>query len=166
MYKHDLGINIQLPNMDRREECQWINQWQPWWVCSTFEETDDVTQAWSKMYDSIVEEHVKTRKAKICKDSLPWVDGQMRKLMNKRYKLLKQCDGTEKTSAQWTEYRKVKNKVTKMMRQAESKYWHDQFSEAASTQDFWKTYRKATKKTINTRIGPLTSKDGKEITDD
>ena len=86
--------------------------------------------------------------------------------MNKRYKLLKQCDGTEKTSAQWTEYRKVKNKVTKMMRQAEAKYWHDQFSEAASTQDFWKTYRKATKKTINTRIGPLTSKDGKEITDD
>ena len=123
----------------------------PWWVCLTFEETDDVTQAWSKMYDSIVEEHVKTRKAKICKDSLPWVDGQMRKLMNKRCKLLKQCDGTEKTSAQWTEYRKVKNKVTKMMRQAEAKYWHDQFSEAASTQDFWKTYWKATKKT---RITP------------
>ena len=73
---------------------------------------------------------------------------------------------TEKTSAQWTEYRKVKNKVTKMMRQAEAKYWHDQFSEATSTQDFWKTYRKATKKTINTRIGPLTSKDGKEVTDD
>ena len=80
------------------------------------------------MYDSIVEEHVKTRKAKIWKACLPWVDGQMRKLMNKRYKLLKQCDGTEKTSAQWTEYRKVKNKVTKMMRQAEAKYWHDQFT--------------------------------------
>ena len=118
----------------------------PWWVCSTFEETDDVTQAWSKMYDSIVEEHVKARKAKIRKDSLPWVDGQMRKLMNKRYKLLKQCDGTEKTSAQWTEYRKVKNKVTKMMRQAEAKYWHDQLSEAASTQDFRKTYRKQQKR--------------------
>ena len=120
----------------------------PWWVCSTFEETDDVTQAWSKMYDSIVEEHVKTRKAKIRKDSLTWVDGQMRKLMNKRYKLLKQCDGTEKTSAQWTEYRKVKNKVTKMMRQAEAKYWHDQLVRQLLHKTFGKLIGKQQKRLL------------------
>ena len=54
----------------------------PWWVCSTFEVADDVTYAWSTMYDGIMTEHIKKLKAKIRTDSLPWVDSCIRKLMN------------------------------------------------------------------------------------
>ena len=36
-----------------------------WWVCSTFEDVDNVTYAWSTMYDRIVTQHIKERKAKI-----------------------------------------------------------------------------------------------------
>ena len=61
-----------------------------WWVCSTFEDVDDVTHAWSTMYDGIVTEYNNKRKAKIRTNALPWVDTCIRKLMNGRYELFKQ----------------------------------------------------------------------------
>ena len=111
-------------------------------------------------------EHIKKRKAKMQTNSLPWVDSCIRKLMNRRYKLLKQCDGTDKTTDSWKEYRKARNQVTSMMRKAETKYWQEQFKEAMAAQELWKVYRKATKNKINTRISPLKSFHRKTITED
>jgi len=66
----------------------------PWWVCSTFDDIDDITWAWDRMYNDIVKSQVTSRKAKVRKCSLPWMNGEIQKEMNKRYKLLKACDGT------------------------------------------------------------------------
>ncbi|CAH3137642.1 unnamed protein product, partial [Pocillopora meandrina] len=66
----------------------------PWWVCSTFEDLDDITWAWNCMYNIIASSHIPLRKAKVRKNSLPWMNSEIRKEMNKRYKLLKACDGT------------------------------------------------------------------------
>ena len=75
--------------------------------------------------------------------------------MNQRYKLLRSCDRTDKTSGTWSEYRKVKNEVNKLIRKAEARYWKKQFDEADSPQDFWKTVNKTRKKKVSTRVGPL-----------
>ena len=75
--------------------------------------------------------------------------------MNQRYKLLRSCDGTDKISGTWSEYRKVKNKVNKVMKKAEARYWKKQFDEAESPQDFWKIVNKTRKKKISTRVSPL-----------
>ena len=80
--------------------------------------------------------------------------------MNQRYKLLRPCDGTDKTSGTWSEYRKVKNKVNKLIRKAEARYWKKQFDEGESLQDFWKIVNKTRKKKVSTRVGPL--RQGKE----
>ena len=70
----------------------------PWLVCSTFDDLDDITWAWDCMYNDIVKSHVTSRKAaKVRKCSLPWMNGEIQKEMNKRYKLLKGCDGTSST---------------------------------------------------------------------
>ena len=53
-----------------------------------------------------------------------------------------------------------------MMRKAETKYWREQFKEATAAQGFWKVYRKAAKRKINTRIDPQKSFQGETITDD
>ena len=53
-----------------------------------------------------------------------------------------------------------------MIRKTETKYWREQFKEATVAQELWKVYRKATKKKINTHIGPLKSFQGETITDD
>ena len=73
---------------------------------------------------------------------------------------------TKQLTEAWKEYRKVRNQVTTMIKKAETKYWQEQFKEATAAQEFWKVYRKATKKYTNTRIGPLKSLQGETITDD
>jgi hypothetical protein len=97
--------------------------------------------------------------AKIRKESLPWISGDIRKEMNKRYKLLKICDGKEKTSATWDEYKKSRNKVARMLRKAESTYWHNQFQKAKNPRDFWNIVNKIQNKSYNKhkRIGPCST---------
>ena len=59
----------------------------PWWVANIFDETDDVTYCFQTFYN-IIKEQVKARKAKVKTKSLPWVNGDVRKVMNKRYRAL------------------------------------------------------------------------------
>ena len=70
----------------------------PWWVTSLFDDIDDVTHAWELLFKDVLDTHIPTRTAKIRKESLPWVTGEIRKEMNKRYKVLRKCDGTSNTS--------------------------------------------------------------------
>ena len=82
---------ITVKNYKRLDEKAFKNDIEnaPWWVCTTFDDIDDMTWCWSKMYESIVDVHIKKRRAKIRSDSLPWIDSQIRKMMNYRYKLLR-----------------------------------------------------------------------------
>ena len=54
----------------------------PWWACSTSNDIDDMTWCWSKKYESIVEDHIKERKAKIKSNSSPWIDSKIRKIID------------------------------------------------------------------------------------
>ena len=101
----------------------------PWWVCSIFDYLDDITWASDCIYNDIVKSHVTSRKAKVRKCSLPWMNGEIRKEMNKRYKFLKGCDGTSSTQKTWADYKAARNKVTKMLRSAEAQYWLNKFAE-------------------------------------
>ena len=102
----------------------------PWWVCSTFEDIDDITWAWDRMYKNIEIDYITLRKAKVRTCSLPWMNREIRKEMNKRYKLLKACDGTPSTQKTWADYKTARNKVTKMLRRAEAQYWKNKFEES------------------------------------
>ena len=69
----------------------------PCWICTTFQDIDDIAWSWEIMYKDIESYHIKKRKARVRSEPLPWVNGNIRKLMNQRYKLLRSCDGTGKT---------------------------------------------------------------------
>ena len=138
----------------------------PWWVCSTFEDLDDITWAWNCMYNVIASSHIPLRKAKVRKNSLPWMNSEIRKEMNKRYKLLKACDGTPATNKLWVDYKSSRNKVSKMLRRAEAQYWKKKFTETKDSKSFWKTVNEATGKPKNKHIGPLRDANNKEITND
>ena len=104
----------------------------PWWVCSTF---DDIGH-WDCMNNDIVKSHVTSRKAKVRNRSLPWMNGKIQKEMNKRYKLLKACDGTPSTQNTWAEYKAARNLVIKMLRSAEAQYWKNKFAESQDSRSF------------------------------
>ena len=126
----------------------------PWWVCSTFEDLDDITWAWNCMYNVIANNHIPLRKAKVRKHSPPWMNSEIRKEMNKRYKLLKACDGTPSTNNLWADYKSSRNKVSKMLRCAEAQYWKKKLLESKDSKSFWKTVNEATGKLKNKHIGP------------
>lgn len=143
-------------NFDK-QSFQRVLQESPWWITSIFDDLDDVTNAWDLLFKDILNAHIPTRMAKTRKESLPWMTSEIRKEMNRRYRLLKKCDGTAKTSNTWEEYKKSRNKVTKMLREAETAYWQKQFKNAKNPSDFWNLVNKIQNKNHNKhkRIGPL-----------
>ena len=54
-----------------------------------FDDVDDVANAWELLYKSVMDDYVTERIAKVRTDSLPWFTTDLRKLLNKRFKLLK-----------------------------------------------------------------------------
>ena len=94
----------------------------PWSVTSVFDDIEDTNSVWNDMYQAVLKGHVKTRKVKVRSNSLPWMNSILRKMMNRRYKLLIAAQKTEKGSKK---------------RKAKELYWKDNFSKANSSKEFW-----------------------------
>ena len=118
------------------------------------------------MYNEVKDSHIKRRKGKIRTDSLPWVNSEKRKLMKLRYKLLKKCKRTPRTSREWQEYKRLKNYITEIRRKASSNYWRKEFQDASCSQDFWKTYKRVTQKNSTSRTGRINDQNGGLATND
>ncbi|KAL9972248.1 hypothetical protein ACROYT_G018519 [Oculina patagonica] len=68
----------------------------PWHTCNIFDDIDDNYWLAESLYKDLSKEFLKTRKAKIRDKSLPWMNSDIRKLMNKRYKLLVKAQASNK----------------------------------------------------------------------
>ena len=135
----------------------------PWWICSIFDEIDDVTWAWETMFKDVVDSYVTKRLVKIRQHSLPWMNSEIRKAMNKRYKLLKLCDGTPNTNQYWEEYKSARNQVTALLRSAETQYWKERFDKANNSSMFWKTVHSISGSQKSSRIGPVKDENSLEV---
>ena len=92
----------------------------PSWVCSSFEDLDDITWTWQQMYKALINAHAPFRAVKVTRNSLPWVDRSIRKEMNKSFKLLKRCKGSLDTVDYWLKYKAQRNRVNTLLRKAEA----------------------------------------------
>ena len=86
-------------------------------------------------------EFVPVRKVKTKKTGLPWMNGKLRKLMNKRMKTLQKYSKT-KDKDDWTTYVRLQNQVKSELRKTEAKYWTKRFDETNDPKDFWALVRK------------------------
>ena len=118
------------------------------------------------VYKDIVNTHIPTCLAKVRKCSLPWINSEIHKAMNNRYKLLKLCNGTLATLNNWQEYKQARNRVTNLLHSAETQYWREKFTEANNPRTFWKTVGRITGKRKHSIIGPISDENGLEILDD
>ena len=55
----------------------------------------NIVWVWEHLVNDVVNCHVSTRRVKAIQRSLPWMNNEIRKAMNKRYKLLRLCDGSQ-----------------------------------------------------------------------
>ena len=116
---------------------------------------DDVTWAWETMFKDVIDSHIPTRLVKTRQHSPPWMNSEIRKAMNKRYKLLKSCDGKPETKQYWEEYKLILIQGTALLRSAESKYWKEKFTKANNSSTFWKTVHSIPGMQRSSRIGPI-----------
>ena len=79
-------------------------------MCNTFDEVDDKYWLLQYMYNEIASEHLQKRKAKVKINSLPWINGEVTKLMNKRYKQLRKAQTTN-YPVDWKLYKDLRNEV-------------------------------------------------------
>ena len=137
----------------------------PWSAIEAFEDVDDVAWAWETLYKDIISEHIPQRRVKTRSDNLPWMNSHIRKIMNKRYKVLKRAKQT-RSAEHWAEYKKLRNQVTKLLRESEANYWRQEFKNTKCSKDFWKLVSTITHKKKPSTIGPLKDDQGTIITDD
>ena len=139
----------------------------PWHICSVFEDVDDNYWIMEKLYKDVAKDFLPTRTVKVKTNSLPWVDGNIRKLMNQRYRKLQKAQRT-KDPKDREEYIKLRNKVNIELRKAESLYWKRLLEEKENgSKDFWKIVKKMTGRENKVkRIGPIQNEMEELIYDD
>ena len=138
----------------------------PWSIFDIFYDIDDDRLwAWEYIYNAVSSEHIKVRKIKTKIKKLPWITSQIRKAMNKCFKLLKKYKNT-KDKTVWKEYKREKNRIRIMLRNKELKYWKGQFAQAKNSYEFWKIIQEIQGKSSNKSISTLKDGDGNIITDD
>ena len=62
-----------------REELNTTFEQAPWRIGSIFDEVEDTVHTFELLYRDVINDHVKTRTAKVRTNSLPWVTRDIRK---------------------------------------------------------------------------------------
>lgn len=110
-------------------------------------------------------DYIPQRRVKIRSESLPWMNSHIRKTTNKRYRTLKRAKESGSKDL-WDEYKKLRNEVTKLLRDAEANYWSQEFQNTESSKDFWKLVSRITHKKKLNNIGPIADDQSYMILDD
>eukprot|EP00794_Sanderia_malayensis_P004136 gene4136-4689_t len=138
----------------------------PWWVISSFEDIDDAVYCWETMYKDVLNEFISNRLAKTRQNNLPWVNREIKKAMNLRYKTLLKWQRNRSNNKLREEYKVLRNKINIMLRKAEAEYWKDQFNKSNSSREFWQIVNKMKGKSKTNNIQALKNDDGDLVTED
>ena len=137
----------------------------PWNACTALESLEDSTWAWEQLFKSVLNKHVKIRKAKVKSNSLLWMNSAVRKEMNIRYKLLKRAQKSL-SPENWKRYKRQRNYVTSLCKKTEAQYWKTKFENSENATTFWRTVKEMQGKRGKTSIGPLKDEYGNLLKED
>ena len=113
----------------------WELEQVPWSVCSAFDDVNDSLWAYNNLYQNVAKDYIPERKVKVRHKSLPWINSEIRKLMNQRFAALNKYKRT-KNGSDWNAYKKLRNKVTKQLKIGLAEYWKKSFKEAKNVKSF------------------------------
>jgi len=117
---------------------------------------DDNLWLAESVYKNVSNDFLKTRKSKLRKNTLPWMNSKIRKLMNKRCNALIMTQ-ISRNPADWSVYRSLRNNVTKELRMTETNYWSSKLNDTRSgSKEFWNVVKLLTCKSAKSKpIGPI-----------
>ena len=138
----------------------------PWHIIEIFDDVDDSLWCWQSLFNQVVSDHVKTQKVKVRGNNQPWMTGDLRKMINNRYKLLMKARGTPHRSKEREDYKRARNACTNLMRYTKAIYWKSKFISSDSPKSFWSLVKKFNGDSNVQRIGPLKNDDNIVTKDD
>ena len=89
---------------------------------------------------------------------------ELRKEMKKRYKSLKKAQKNRDQKSLKDDYRKKRNKVTKLLRRAETDYWKVKIEGAVNASGFWKVIKEFQGKS-KSQIGAIVDEENRFLTE-
>ena len=138
----------------------------PWHIISLFDDPEDALWCWERLFKDILSSHVNTRKVKVRNNNQPWMNGEVRKAINNRHKLLIKARSTPRNSQEWKNYKQARNKCTNIIRTTKVNYWKEKFVSCESSRSFWTLVKKFKGTSNKGHIGPLKSEKDPLITED
>ena len=84
----------------------------PWQLIDLFDDVIDSLWCWEMLFNEIISDHVKTRKVKVKTKNQPWMTGDIRKMLNKRYRLFQKAKRSGNDSLTWKAYKQMRNTCT------------------------------------------------------
>jgi exonuclease III len=115
---------------------------------------DDAWVRWRDSFNNICKDHAPVKKCRVKNRYKPWVTTDHVKLMYQRDHLHKQAVLTGDANI-WSQYRKLRNKITKTIKQAKSNFYHTLLIDNKSNpKRFWKELSKIMPSKINTKSIP------------
>ena len=99
----------------------------PFHVSHIFDVKDDVLWAWNTLFKDICDLHAPIKRVKIRSQSSPWINNDIRRKMNLRYKLFKYAVST-KDQEMYARYKRVRNEITSEIRSAKTCYFNEKIA--------------------------------------
>ena len=109
----------------------------PWSSAYTFDNADDVWAHWRTRFKGVLDQHVPLKKKWIRGDQLPWIPPDLLHEISHRNKLFKRHKRNP-TSTSWDDYKRQRNKVTSLKRNALKRFCCDASLSARHPGQFWR----------------------------
>ena len=106
----------------------------------TFDSADDKTSFFNQLFLQILNDHAPLRKVRVKKNGCPWVTKDIRDQMDIRVKLLRRFRDT-RCAEDWESYRKQRNMVTSLLREAKRNHFSKLITNKAPPATLWRALK-------------------------
>ena len=135
-----------------KSQFQSLLQQVPWWVIETFQDPQDMLNAFVALFSDIADACAPMIHKKVKGLDTPWLTGEIRKLMSARDKL-KQDAVKAKSVDMYQQYKQLKNRIIYKCKKAKQEYFSNLIYESCdNTNKLWRSIKKVlpqkTKETV------------------
>lgn len=101
----------------------------PWDCAFVFEDPNDVVDAWYKIFNGIIDEHLPLKQKRVKRKVQPkWFNAEILKGIKARDKFLNKA-GKSQAESDWNAFKQAKNSVTQLIRSTIQPYFKDKINE-------------------------------------
>ena len=134
----------------------------PFYISKTFDDVDDIAWCHEKLLADVIDSHAPLKHKTLKKDSVPFMNSELRKLIHRRNQLRNRFWRT-KTRMDWENYRSIRNKTNKVRKQSEVNYFRERSQKGTNPSDFWHTFKPFLSKNGSLDSNYITLRDDNEI---